>query len=1213
MAINRVPGQNTGAVVNASSIIVPFPASVSFGNILIVSILSYNGAGAAALPTITKVAGSAVIGSSITDGDLQNAYDTHSRLTILRVPVSGSGSLTLSIASSNATGILVAMNEYSGSAIVVDGSSYTSTGTGTTETTASISVTAGGVVTCISSDLSSTNFSYVQSDNYIYMVGTGGSTATAEIQDKFIPSTGIVTLNAATGVSMGWVTLAVAYKESVVDTTAPTITSFTLPSTFDSLTVPITTFTATDNVNVVGYLVNTNYNTPGTFLSDWNSIQPTVLPLPNEGTWIVYAWAKDIAGNVSAPASGIITLSISPYYENVFCNVNPSSRYRDGLIRGAYGQAAVNIFNAISFQIIGNSYSSICSESSSGIDVNSYINGSSYAVSGTDSSTGTDITIVLVSFSSSGSESVSTIDTDTAIFSVASSASESILTIDSNISSYSTSGYDTEIVSTIDSNISSYSTSGYDTEIVSTIDTTLVPVTYPSVTDTFIRANSNPASGWTTVTGLTPVAIFSNKLWPSIDQTTNIAYYAYYTPPNDQFVEGTFDTLLDSGICARMSGTDQTFYFLDVYPTYIQLYSAVAGTYTQLGTTFNDTWNNTKVYRIECLGTSIKTYINGSLAVSATDTAIAGGYAGVFLYRIGDSMTYWKAGSLSAGSSYSVSNSESVSGIESESITFGTSSAISESVSANDLSSILSTLVSTLTEIVSTIDTNTSIYNVSSVSTEITTAVDNILALLTTNSIISELSTGLDVENSIKINLAITSESLSGSDNSSTANNAVSIITESASGIDIITSLNTAISTLIEAVTSSDSTSLYVGSTNYITEAVLLIDNALTTILGTVSIQEISSAIDNISEIYNTTSSIVEVVSTIDTLLSAKTVLGLISEALSGLDLNSSSIVNSSIIAEALSGIDITSVTNIDVAAIVELVSSLDIVSIFGTNSVTIIEAALAIDSILNTELALSAINEIVTSTDLNQSIANLISSLVETVNSVSTQSSSYVASSVVIEVVSLIDVLSSTEITLSSIIETAMSIDILTGGNITSSIISEIVNSTDTNNFMFTALCTIAEAVISINNQSVSMITGCSIQEQALAIDTLLSTQISSSSVSDSVFSDDIVDGGASSNHDVSEVTILIDDQEGIKTFFGYLNEIVTLGDSYILMNRGGADITEYTNASDRTTIIGLIRVVIVNRPVFGIKHTTITTFTGKTSSVIGFGNKKTVTVLSK
>ncbi|MBT0895795.1 hypothetical protein KI811_18505, partial [Geobacter hydrogenophilus] len=42
------------------------------------------------------------------------------------------------------------------------------------------------------------------------------------------------------------------------DTTVPVVSAFTLPATATSLTVAVSSFTATDNVGVTGYLITTS-------------------------------------------------------------------------------------------------------------------------------------------------------------------------------------------------------------------------------------------------------------------------------------------------------------------------------------------------------------------------------------------------------------------------------------------------------------------------------------------------------------------------------------------------------------------------------------------------------------------------------------------------------------------------------------------------------------------------------------------------------------------------------------------------------------------------------------------------------------------------------------------------------------------------------------------------------------------------------------------
>ncbi len=58
------------------------------------------------------------------------------------------------------------------------------------------------------------------------------------------------------------------------DTTAPTVTAFSIPATSTTLTVSITTLTATDTVGVTGYLVNESSTKPSAGASGWSASKP---------------------------------------------------------------------------------------------------------------------------------------------------------------------------------------------------------------------------------------------------------------------------------------------------------------------------------------------------------------------------------------------------------------------------------------------------------------------------------------------------------------------------------------------------------------------------------------------------------------------------------------------------------------------------------------------------------------------------------------------------------------------------------------------------------------------------------------------------------------------------------------------------------------------------------------------------------------------------
>jgi hypothetical protein len=84
------------------------------------------------------------------------------------------------------------------------------------------------------------------------------------------------------------------------DTTPPIVTSFTATSPSSSLNIPITAFIASDAVGVTGYMITTSSSQPSAGAAGWTGTPPTTYPVAADGTYTLYPWAKDAAGNVSA-------------------------------------------------------------------------------------------------------------------------------------------------------------------------------------------------------------------------------------------------------------------------------------------------------------------------------------------------------------------------------------------------------------------------------------------------------------------------------------------------------------------------------------------------------------------------------------------------------------------------------------------------------------------------------------------------------------------------------------------------------------------------------------------------------------------------------------------------------------------------------------------------------------------------------------------------
>lgn len=95
----------------------------------------------------------------------------------------------------------------------------------------------------------------------------------------------------------------------VADVTAPVISTFMIPSTSTSLTVPVT-FSSTDNTGVTGYRLSESSAAPSAGTSGWLSSAPTQYTFSGTGTKTLYGWTKDAAGNVSASAKATVTITL---------------------------------------------------------------------------------------------------------------------------------------------------------------------------------------------------------------------------------------------------------------------------------------------------------------------------------------------------------------------------------------------------------------------------------------------------------------------------------------------------------------------------------------------------------------------------------------------------------------------------------------------------------------------------------------------------------------------------------------------------------------------------------------------------------------------------------------------------------------------------------------------------------------------------------------
>lgn len=81
--------------------------------------------------------------------------------------------------------------------------------------------------------------------------------------------------------------------------TPPTVNLFTATSPSCSLHIPITAFTASDNIGVTGYKITKTSAPPDAGDTGWTASPPTTYLVSGIGSYTLYPWAKDAAGNLS--------------------------------------------------------------------------------------------------------------------------------------------------------------------------------------------------------------------------------------------------------------------------------------------------------------------------------------------------------------------------------------------------------------------------------------------------------------------------------------------------------------------------------------------------------------------------------------------------------------------------------------------------------------------------------------------------------------------------------------------------------------------------------------------------------------------------------------------------------------------------------------------------------------------------------------------------
>jgi hypothetical protein len=102
---------------------------------------------------------------------------------------------------------------------------------------------------------------------------------------------------------------AIDTRTITLDTTAPTITTFSLPATATSSTISVSLVASDNSGLIASYCLTETSNSSG---CTWSSTAPTSYPFATGGAKTIYAFAKDGVGNISIAASATVNQSSKP-------------------------------------------------------------------------------------------------------------------------------------------------------------------------------------------------------------------------------------------------------------------------------------------------------------------------------------------------------------------------------------------------------------------------------------------------------------------------------------------------------------------------------------------------------------------------------------------------------------------------------------------------------------------------------------------------------------------------------------------------------------------------------------------------------------------------------------------------------------------------------------------------------------------------------------
>jgi predicted outer membrane repeat protein len=114
-----------------------------------------------------------------------------------------------------------------------------------------------------------------------------------------------------------------------LDSTLPTVDTFTAASPSTSLNIPLTAFTISDEIAVSAYLITTSSTPPTAGNAGWSVSAPTTFTVAGDGTYTLYPWAKDTSDNISAvfgtPRTVIVDAAAPAVSSSIRASASPTN------------------------------------------------------------------------------------------------------------------------------------------------------------------------------------------------------------------------------------------------------------------------------------------------------------------------------------------------------------------------------------------------------------------------------------------------------------------------------------------------------------------------------------------------------------------------------------------------------------------------------------------------------------------------------------------------------------------------------------------------------------------------------------------------------------------------------------------------------------------------------------------------------------------------